>query len=133
MNLKGTKKKNQVSNANIFEQQELLKKIEVVRENLTASTWHELETKGKFDKNAKLSFICDDMLILGCDVGNETHYLRAIDTRGRELSKSAFGFSNTAEGFESMLGWSLPVITGSVWQPGWLQRESVLCRRIHTQ
>ena len=50
MNLKGTKKKNQVSNANIFEQQELLKKIEVVRENLTASTWHELETKGKFDK-----------------------------------------------------------------------------------
>ena len=58
MNLKGTKKKNQVSNANIFEQQELLKKIEVVRENLTASTWHELETKGKFDKNAKLSFIC---------------------------------------------------------------------------
>ena len=106
MNLKGTKKKNQVSNANIFEQQELLKKIEVVRENLTASTWHELETKGKFDKNAKLSFICDDMLILGCDVGSETHYLRAIDTRGRELSKSAFGFSNTAEGFESMLDWS---------------------------
>lgn len=71
MNLKGTKKKNQVSNVNIFEQQELLKKIEVVRENLTASTWHELETKGKFDKNAKLSFICDDMLILGCDVGSE--------------------------------------------------------------
>ena len=80
MNLNGTKKKNQVSNVNIFEQQELLKKIELVRENLTASTWHELETKGKFDKNTKLSFICDDMLILGCYVGSETHYLRAIDT-----------------------------------------------------
>ena len=109
MNLKGTKKKNQVSNANIFEQQELLKKIEVVRENLTASTWHELETKGKFDKNAKLSFICDDMLILGCDVGSETHYLRAIDTRGRELSKSAFSFSNNVDGFSKaepvMAGW----------------------------
>ena len=103
MNLKGTKKKNQVSNVNIFEQQEFLKKIEVVRENLTASTWHELETKGKFDKNDKLSFVSDDMLILGCDIGSETHYVRAIDTRGRELSKSAFGFSNTAEGFESML------------------------------
>ena len=101
MNLKGTKKKNQVSNANIFEQQELLKKIEVVRENLTASTWHELETKGKFDKNAKLSFICDDMLILGCDIGSETHYIRAIDIRGRELSRKAFEFSNTAEGFEA--------------------------------
>ena len=63
MNLKGTKKKNQVSNVNIFEQQEFLKKIEVVRENLTASTWHELETNGKFDKNEKLSFISDDMLM----------------------------------------------------------------------
>ena len=109
MNLKGTKKKNQVSNANIFEQQELLKKIEVVRENLTASTWHELETKGKFDKNAKLSFICDDMLILGCDVGNETHYLRAIDTRGRELSKSAFSFSNNVDGFSKAKEWAVKI------------------------
>ena len=48
MNLKGTKKKNQVLNVNIFEQQELLKKIEVIRKKLTASTWRELETKGKF-------------------------------------------------------------------------------------
>ena len=47
MNLKGTKKKNQVITANIFEQQELLKKAEVIREKLTASTWHELETNGK--------------------------------------------------------------------------------------
>ena len=51
MNLKGTKKKNQVSHVNIFEQQELLKKIEVVRENLTASTWRELETKGKVERH----------------------------------------------------------------------------------
>lgn len=109
MNLKGTKKKNQVSNVNIFEQQELLKKIEVVRENLTASTWHELETKGKFDKNAKLSFICDDMLILECDVGSETHYLRAIDTRGRELSKSAFSFSNNADGFSKAKEWAVKI------------------------
>lgn len=87
MNVKGTKKKNQVVKANIMEQQELLKKAEVIKSNLTAPTWHELETKGKFDKNEKLSFISDDMLILGCDVGSETHYLRAIDTRGRELSK----------------------------------------------
>ena len=89
MNLKGTKKKNQVVTTNIFEEQEILKKTEVIRKNLTASTWHELEINGKFDKNAKLSFISDDMLILGCDVGSETHYARAIDIRGRELSKSA--------------------------------------------
>lgn len=40
MNLKGRKKKNQVVTANIFAQQELLKKAEVIRKNLTALTWH---------------------------------------------------------------------------------------------
>ena len=107
MNLKGTKKKNQV--VNVMEQQELLKKAEVIRENLKASTWRELETSGKFDKNAKLSFISDDMLILGCDVGRETHYLRAIDTRGRELSKSAFPFSNNLEGFQAAKEWAVKI------------------------
>ncbi|MCI8379564.1 MAG: IS110 family transposase, partial [Lachnospiraceae bacterium] len=109
MNIKGKKKKNQVVTTNIFEQQELLKKAGVVRENLTASTWRELETNGKFDKNAKLSFINDDMLILGCDVGSETHYLRAIDTRGRELSKSAFPFGNDSEGFQSAKEWAVKI------------------------
>ena len=106
MNIKDSKKKNQVLSVNIFEQQEIIAKADAIKAELKASTWHELETKGKFDKNDKLSFVSDDMLILGCDIGSETHYVRAIDTRGRELSKSAFGFSNTAEGFESMLDWS---------------------------
>lgn len=109
MNIKGTKKKNQVVTANIFEQQELLKKSEVIKENLTASTWRELETNGKFDKNKKLSFISDDMLILGCDVGSETHYVRAIDTRGRELSKSAYSFNNNQEGFRSAKEWAVRI------------------------
>lgn len=104
MNVKGIKKKNQ--EVNVIEQQKLLEKANLIRENLKTSTWHELETKGKFDKNKKLSFISDDMLILGCDVGSETHYVRAIDTRGRELSKSAFPFSNATAGFESMLDWA---------------------------
>ena len=106
MNVKGTKKKNQVLTVNIFEQQEIIAKAEVIKENLQASTWRELETNGKFNKNEKLSFVSDDMLILGCDVGSETHYARAIDTRGRELSKSAFPFSNTLEGFQSMMDWA---------------------------
>lgn len=109
MNFKGTKKKNQVITTNIFEQQELAAKAEAIRNNLKASTWHELETTGKFDKNAKLTFISDDMLILGCDVGSETHYLRAIDTRGRELSKSAFPFSNSSEGFQSAKEWAVEI------------------------
>lgn len=107
MNVKGTKKKNQV--VNIFEQQEIIAKAEVIKGQLKASTWGELETKGKFDKNEKLSFISDDMLIVGCDVGSEIHYARAIDTRGRELSKSAFPFSNALEGFQSLLDWSTKI------------------------
>lgn len=109
MNNKGTKKKNQVISTNIFEKQELLKKAEVIRENLTASTWRELETRGRFDKNAKLSFISDDMLILGCDIGSETHYLRAIDTRGRELGKGVFSFNNNLEGFQNAKMWALKI------------------------
>lgn len=109
MNLKGTKKKNQVITANIFEQQEIIAKVEAIKSNLKASTWHELETKGKFTKNEKLTFISDDMLILGCDIGSETHYVRAIDTRGRELSKSAFPFSNTLEGFQNAKDWAVKI------------------------
>lgn len=60
-----------------------MKKAEVIKKNLTASTWHELETNGKFDKNAKLSFISDDMLILGCDVGSETKTLRQKPPKSR--------------------------------------------------
>ena len=45
----------------------------------------ELAEQGKtpllFAKNDKLSFITDDMLIAGCDIGSETHYIRAIDVR----------------------------------------------------
>ena len=35
------------------------------------------------------------------------HYIRAIDVRGRELSRGAFEFSNTAEGFENARAWVL--------------------------
>lgn len=47
------------------------------------------------------------MLIAGCDIGSETHYVREIDTRGRELSREAFGFSNNEEGFASARTWVL--------------------------
>lgn len=77
----------------------------MIENNLKASTWRELETKGKFEKNDKLTFISDNMLIVGCDIGSEMHYIRAIDTRGRELSKEAFGFSNNEEGFISAKAW----------------------------
>lgn len=87
----------------------MIEKMEVISKNLKASTWRELETKVKFKKNEKLIFISDDMLIVGCDIGSQTHHMRAIDTRGRELSDKAFAFSNTQEGFESAKAWTLKI------------------------
>lgn len=111
MNLKAGKTKKQVniemSMTNLLSEEEIRRRMEAIEKNLKASTWRELETKGKFAKNDKLSFITDDMLIVGCDIGSDTHYIRAIDIRGRELSKGAFGFSNTAEGFENAKAWVL--------------------------
>ena len=49
MNIKGSKKKNQVLTVNIFEQQEIIAKADAIKAGLKASTWHELETKCKQD------------------------------------------------------------------------------------
>ncbi|MBP3195756.1 MAG: IS110 family transposase [Butyrivibrio sp.] len=109
MNAKTSKRKNQVTKRlsviNTLSNEEKQARIDDLLQTMQARTWHDLETSGKFDKNAKLSFISDDMLIVGCDIGSETHYLRAIDTRGRELSKTPFSFSNDEEGFETAKAW----------------------------
>lgn len=107
MNSKANKTKNQVNNANVLSKQEIQNRIDKISESMVSYTWRELETNGKFDKNSKLSFIRDDMLILGCDIGSETHYMRAIDSRGREISKKAFSFNNNLEGFQSAKKWAL--------------------------
>ena len=67
----------------VQEQREMVEKANRILSEMKSFTWRDLETQGKFNKNDKLSFISDDMLILGCDIGSETHYVRAIDTRGR--------------------------------------------------
>lgn len=111
MNVKTSKNKKQVNtenqSINLLSIEELNRRIEAVEKDLKSFTWRELETNGKFGKNDKLSFITDDMLIVGCDIGSETHYIRAIDVRGRELSRGAFEFSNTIEGFENAKAWVL--------------------------
>ena len=68
MNCKTKKAKNQVNQGNILERDELVKKADAIMQDLKAHTWRELETKGKFDKNDKLSFISDEMLTIGCDI-----------------------------------------------------------------
>ena len=111
MNGNRKKGKKQVANnnsvVNVLSQEEISKRVTKIQDELRSYTWRELETRGKFDKNAKISFISEDMLILGCDIGSETHYARAIDLRGRELSEEAFEFSNSSAGFQSMKAWAM--------------------------
>ena len=108
MNSKTKRANNQVNSVmNIQEQREMVEKANRILSEMRSFTWRDLETQGKFSKNEKLSFISDDMLIVGCDIGSETHYVRAIDTRGRELSKKALAFENDAEGFQKARDWAV--------------------------
>ena len=112
MNNRGRKAKKQATNnnkINVLSKEELGSRIAAIEADLKSSTWKDLEVGAKFDKNAKLTFISDDMLIVGCDIGSETHYVRAIDTRGRELSKEAFSFSNSADGFQCAKAWAMQI------------------------
>ena len=58
-------------------------------------------------QNAKIEAITEKILILGIDVGSETHYARAFDYRGIEYSRKPFKFSNTEEGFVTFKEWIL--------------------------
>lgn len=111
MNGNGKKNKKQAAKnnsvINLLSQEELNERITTVEAGLKAYTWRDLETNGKFSKNEKLSFISDDTLIVGCDIGSENHFIRAIDIRGRELSSKAFSFSNNGEGFGTAKRWML--------------------------
>ena len=110
MKLRAKAKKNQEANEKSttrLSREEIAERIASVEAAMKARTWCDLEIHGKFGKEQKISFISDDMLIVGCDIGSESHFIRAIDTRGRELSRGAFEFSNSSEGFELAKAWML--------------------------
>ena len=56
-------------------------------------------------QNAKIASITEKTLIVGIDVGSETHFARAFDWRNYEYSRKPFEFSNTEEGFLSFQTW----------------------------
>ena len=56
-------------------------------------------------QNAKIAAITEKTLIIGIDVGSETHFARAFDWRNYEYSKKPLEFSNTEEGFETFRTW----------------------------
>lgn len=45
-------------------------------------------------QNAKIETITETTLVIGIDVGSETHYARTFDHRVFEYSKKPFKFSN---------------------------------------
>ena len=56
-------------------------------------------------QNAKITAITEKTLVVGIDVGSETHYARAFSWRGFEYSRKPLEFSNSEEGFETLKAW----------------------------
>lgn len=56
-------------------------------------------------QNAKIAAITEKTLIIGIDVGSETHFARAFDWRNYEYSRKPLEFNNNEEGFETFLTW----------------------------
>ena len=56
-------------------------------------------------QNAKIASITEKTLIVGIDVGSETHYARAFNWRNYEYSKKPFAFSNDETGFAAFKKW----------------------------
>lgn len=56
-------------------------------------------------QNDRLNQVTADTLVVGVDIGSRTHFSRAFDWRGFELTKRAFRFSNTKVGFLTFLRW----------------------------
>lgn len=60
-------------------------------------------------QNAKIEAITEATLVIGIDVGSETHFARAFDYRGIEYTKKPFKFSNDEAGFEIFKEWILNI------------------------
>ena len=58
-----------------------------------------------YTQNQKISQVTETTLIVGVDIGSETNFARAFNWRGQEVSKKVFRFSNSLEGFQSLLAY----------------------------
>ena len=56
-------------------------------------------------QNAKIAAITEKTLVIGIDVGSETHYARAFNWRNYEFSRKPLEFSNSEEGFKTFMAW----------------------------
>jgi transposase len=63
----------------------------------------------KRTQNEKILQIKNQTLVVGIDIGKETHYARAFDCRGIELAK-LLRFENTAQGYASLDEWMAKIM-----------------------
>ena len=61
-------------------------------------------------QNAKIASITEKTLIVGIDVGSETHFARAFDWRNYEYTKKPLEFSNTEAGFLTFKEWMEDIV-----------------------
>ena len=54
-----------------------------------------------YTQNEKIEQVTDTTMVVGVDIGSQTHYARAFDNQGREFTKRVFAFKNDMEGFNS--------------------------------
>lgn len=59
-----------------------------------------------YTQNAKIEQVTETTLVIGVDIGSQTHYARAFDYRGVELTRKVFTFTNDLEGFNSFNQWA---------------------------
>ena len=71
-----------------------------VNKTIRPEVQHELYTDEKIEQ------VTDTTMVVGIDIGSQTHYARAFDNRGRELTKRVFSFKNDIEGFNSFYLWT---------------------------
>lgn len=57
-------------------------------------------------QNGRLKQVTSNTLIVGVDVGPQTHFSRVFDWRGFELSHRVFQFSNTGMGSLIFIKWT---------------------------
>ena len=63
----------------------------------------------KRTQNEKILQIKNETLVVGIDIGKETHYAQAFDYRGIELAK-LLRFSNSAQGYEALDNWMTSIM-----------------------
>lgn len=59
----------------------------------------------KYNQNEKILQITEQTLVVGIDIGSETHYARVFNYRGLELGKLLI-FRNDSEGFKKFVAWA---------------------------